>query len=595
MTNGKSSGKTSPRLSKRRLNLLARATRHASAHLATRTSSTMSSSSTAGDATAPKNNPQNVEAPKKVQLIINGPREGLEHMLDYQMGGHHPVHLGDVLGPEGRYRVINKLGKGGFANVWLCVDTDDGPSRYVALKILMADYSKEDCPELRALMLNHLLEHDSKSRTHICLPLSHFRINGPNGSHLCFVYPVLGPRASRALKNIEHSNAALRCFALQVASSVAAIHRIGLCHGDLNASNILLRTTGLNELSENMLIETLGQPRRAEITVANGDEHHDPRAPQYLVYPVDFTTIESKFLTGDACVTDFGECFEAQEPPERLGIPLAYRAPELILGGSPGQACDLWALACILFEIRTGRKLFGTFDNDTGEYLYNVAMKLGKFPKPMWSNWEDRTDTFEEEADDLGRVVLLDKEDTYATYTTGGLFYDPHSIREAIFPGWFDITEPSYSPRKMCDREIELLADLLEKLCAYEPEERLSAQEASDHEWFKFSEEDQKTSYEEEQTGEEQQETSEEEPVVEEAEQANVGEQKTSAKQSNSSEEGVRSSDSGQKLGEKEGTTSEEAPERSEAEQKTRGEGEKTGKKAQETSEEESKPKDKKQ
>ena len=38
-----------------------------------------------------------------------------EDIQGYRPGGHHPVHLGDTLG--NRYKVIHKLGHGGFANV----------------------------------------------------------------------------------------------------------------------------------------------------------------------------------------------------------------------------------------------------------------------------------------------------------------------------------------------------------------------------------------------------------------------------------------------------------------------------------------------
>jgi hypothetical protein len=44
----------------------------------------------------------------------------LEYLADYESDGHHPVHLGDLLGNDGRYRVIHKHDHGGFANVWLC-------------------------------------------------------------------------------------------------------------------------------------------------------------------------------------------------------------------------------------------------------------------------------------------------------------------------------------------------------------------------------------------------------------------------------------------------------------------------------------------
>jgi hypothetical protein len=46
-------------------------------------------------------------------LVLEDSPFGLEHIYDYEPGGHHPVHLGDCLGPDNRYRVIHKLGRGG--------------------------------------------------------------------------------------------------------------------------------------------------------------------------------------------------------------------------------------------------------------------------------------------------------------------------------------------------------------------------------------------------------------------------------------------------------------------------------------------------
>lgn len=73
----------------------------------------------------------------------------LEHLHDDAPGGHHPVHLGDLIGDTRRYRVMHKLGTGGFANVWLCRDLAvHDTTKYVALKILMAELSTDDCGEL---------------------------------------------------------------------------------------------------------------------------------------------------------------------------------------------------------------------------------------------------------------------------------------------------------------------------------------------------------------------------------------------------------------------------------------------------------------
>jgi len=152
---------------------------------------------------------------------------GLEHIHDYEPGGHHPVHLGDVYGNNGRYRVIHKLGHGGFANVWLCRDTEaKEATKYVALKILMAETSSDDCPELR---VNQLKGDGAES---ICIPLDHFKIHGPNGSHISFVCPVLGPNVSLGLfRASADPDNDLRNLSLQVAKAVKFLHSQGICHG----------------------------------------------------------------------------------------------------------------------------------------------------------------------------------------------------------------------------------------------------------------------------------------------------------------------------------------------------------------------------
>ncbi|KAK4220591.1 hypothetical protein QBC38DRAFT_321816, partial [Podospora fimiseda] len=110
------------------------------------------------------------------ELYITGSWEDLESIQDYEKGGHHPVHLGDML--CNRYKVLHKLGHGCYANVWLCRDASS--SCYVAVKIIMADGSHPDCPEKR---VNRLLAADLSSELiqYFYLPPEKFIISGPNG------------------------------------------------------------------------------------------------------------------------------------------------------------------------------------------------------------------------------------------------------------------------------------------------------------------------------------------------------------------------------------------------------------------------------
>lgn len=49
---------------------------------------------------------------------ITSPCEWIE---DNRPGSFHPVHLGDTF-HDGQYKVLRKLGEGGFSTVWLARD-----------------------------------------------------------------------------------------------------------------------------------------------------------------------------------------------------------------------------------------------------------------------------------------------------------------------------------------------------------------------------------------------------------------------------------------------------------------------------------------
>lgn len=179
--------------------------------------------------------------PFQLQLTFDNPNESLtddlyqtsiyedlEDREEYKPGGYHPVHLGDTLGDDDRYRVLHKLGNGEFATVWLCRDIE--ARKYVAVKIITAEKSHQDCPELNVMKLSNSKDNKIENDK-IAIPQNYFWINGPNGSHLCLVLLVLGPHLPNALFSIDNYGEISRKVALQVVQGLKFLHSNGLCHG----------------------------------------------------------------------------------------------------------------------------------------------------------------------------------------------------------------------------------------------------------------------------------------------------------------------------------------------------------------------------
>lgn len=209
-----------------------------------------------------------------------------------------------------------------------------------------------------------------------------FQIKGPNGSHLCFVYPVAGPRVSDILQIFNGPDMVLRKVALQAARAMATLHEHGVCHGDYTPANILLRLSGLNSLSESEIIQALGEPMTTEVSKISG-EPLELTVPKYLVYPLDYIEIDQRFFTEDIYVIDSGESFNISKPPESLSVPRSYSPPELIVERRAGLASDVWALGCTLFAIRTERKFIDPFDENPDDRLCSIVETLGS-PPAKW-------------------------------------------------------------------------------------------------------------------------------------------------------------------------------------------------------------------
>jgi hypothetical protein len=166
-------------------------------------------------------------------IYLVGTQDGVESLEDYQVGGYHPIHLGDCL-DEGRYRVIHKLGHGGFSTVWLCRDSQE--DKYVAVKIHTGDISVDKLPDLRLMHLDM----SPPGSQYINIPKHHFSLEGPNGTHQCLVLTLLGPRVSpNTWIEMDNPGPSLRKFCQQTACALNFLHQNGICHGGIYSYNPL--------------------------------------------------------------------------------------------------------------------------------------------------------------------------------------------------------------------------------------------------------------------------------------------------------------------------------------------------------------------
>ncbi|KAH9921034.1 kinase-like protein [Fomitopsis serialis] len=187
--------------------------------------------------------------------------EDEEDWEDYVKGGYHPVHIGDTFS-DARYTVVRKLGWGHFSTVWLAKDAK--LDRHVALKVVKSAprYTETALDEIK--LLQRLITSSSPpvqptpnnpnpqpspsqthpGRSHVISFLDHFRHKGPNGTHVCMVFEVLGENLLGLIKRHQNKGVPMplvKQIAKQILLGLDYMHRCcGVIHTDLKPENVLI-------------------------------------------------------------------------------------------------------------------------------------------------------------------------------------------------------------------------------------------------------------------------------------------------------------------------------------------------------------------
>ncbi|KAJ3187594.1 Dual specificity tyrosine-phosphorylation-regulated kinase, partial [Irineochytrium annulatum] len=230
-----------------------------------------------------------------------------------------------------RYELISLLGKGSFGQVVKCYDHK--AKCHVALKIIRNKKRFEKQGMVEVKVLDRLRKEDSSNQYNIVHMQDHFYFRG----HLCITFELLGVNLYEWLKGGGFRGVHLgviKKFAVQIVQCMDLLDRNRIVHCDMKPENVLLKETSFL------------QPNRSDL---NGGSYGGAS------WPADF---DSEADCYGIKVIDFGSsCFESEKVYTYVQSRF-YRSPEVILGISYNMTIDMWSLGCILAELFTGYPLF---------------------------------------------------------------------------------------------------------------------------------------------------------------------------------------------------------------------------------------------
>ncbi|KAK7961730.1 kinase-like protein [Apiospora aurea] len=420
--------------------------------------------------------------------------DGVEPLALYEPGGYHPVVVDDLL--HRRYRIVDKLGHGGYSTIWLA--HDEQTTRYVALKVAI---SGQMLPRREPSILRALSE---SVPTTIPQVLEVFNVRGPNGIHVCYTKTLAQGNLKEASFNRLFPIEVARLLAARLALAVSLIHSQGFVHGgkflltstyenankrlinnlntDIHLRNVLVKLPStIDELSIADFRKTFGEPETVPIHRADG-EPLPPNAPPQAVVPLYLGRMAEEFTLDDAnglILGDFGEAF-APATEERLGgdcnTPVAMRAPEALFEPDTpvSFSADIWSLGTAIWEILGMNFIFSETET-MDEIVAQQIDVLGYHGLPLaWREHWERSNTEE---------LVTETEVEVPRHPTGHRNAWP-PLEQAFEEFVQKHRREQEAMGVFGEEETKAILDLMRGMLRFKPEERITIQEVLQSEWM---------------------------------------------------------------------------------------------------------------
>ncbi|RYC57579.1 hypothetical protein CHU98_g8630 [Xylaria longipes] len=366
--------------------------------------------------------------------------EDVEDLSAYRPGGYHPIQIDDRL--HNRCRIVHKLGHGTFSTAWLALD--EQILKYVAVKVGTVDADRREADilsQLRKGVVASRCVEDKASM--IPLALDRFNLDGPNGSHPCFVtFP-----ARCSLKDAREASGP-RLFRLDVARAMLMVVRVPTRHlgndyPDLHLGNILLQLpSSLANLSVEQLYANFGAPEPEPVVRLDG-KSISSGVPSYAIPPAWLGAASDQISLGEAklLLNDFGTAFRPSDKSRfESYTPRVIRPPE--------------ALSLV-------DRIIATRDDITAQQVH----LQGPLPSKWWHRWEGRPEWF----DEAGKPLSNDCD----IWTWDRVF--EQSIQKPRQSNGMDVI----------NEEEAALLGLLQWMLAWRPEGRPNTEEILNTAWMK--------------------------------------------------------------------------------------------------------------
>lgn len=229
----------------------------------------------------------------------------------------------------GQYEIIAALGAGGMGEVYRARDTK--LDRDVALKVLPGNLAADP---------DRLLRFEREARTLASLNHPHIaQIHGvveADHRQVLVIEFVPGRTLDEVIRTYADRGgmpvAETIAIAAQIAEALEAAHELGIVHRDLKPANVIVRNDDVVKVLDFGLAKVNERPGEASGAV-----------------PDSRSLSASPTLTSPALMTGVGVL---------LGT-ATYMSPEQARGKPADKRSDIWAFGCVVYEMLTGRRLFG--------------------------------------------------------------------------------------------------------------------------------------------------------------------------------------------------------------------------------------------